>query len=305
LISSEIFQQLVQRTNDLIVVTLASPIDPPGPIVSYVNPAFCTLTGYGPDEIIGQSTRMLYGPVTDADTVARMHDAMKAQQQIRVELQCYNKAGEAIWLDINVVPLRDDSGQVTHFASIKRDLTAAKQLQEELSTLASTDALTGIFNRRKLFEQAAIEFARAYRYHHELAVVMLDVDHFKRVNDEHGHFAGDQVLAALGRHARALLRGSDMIGRWGGEEFMIVMPETPLEGAAVFAERLREELAALSVVAGDETLHFTVSAGVTARGDGDQDITHVLQRADVALYAAKNAGRNCVHVLAAPDSCAA
>lgn len=305
MISSEIFQQLVERTNDLIVVTLAAPVDPPGPIVSYVNPAFSALTGYAAEEIIGQSSRLLHGPATDPGTVKRMHEAMKADRPIRVELLCYTKAGESIWLDINVVPLRDRSGRVTHFASIERDLSAAKQLEEELNTLASTDALTGLYNRRKLFEQAAVEFARAYRYHRELAVVMLDVDHFKRVNDQHGHFAGDRVLAALGHHARSLLRGCDLIGRWGGEEFMIVMPETPLDGAAVFAERLREELAALAVPAGDQTLHFTVSAGVTARGDDDQDVTHVLQRADVALYAAKNAGRNCVHVLAAPDSCAA
>jgi diguanylate cyclase (GGDEF)-like protein/PAS domain S-box-containing protein len=305
LISSEIFQQLVQRTNDLIVVTLAAPIDPPGPIVSYVNPAFTALTGYAPDEIIGQSTRLLHGPDTDTDTVARVCAAMQARKPIRAELLCYSKSGEPVWLDINVVPLRDGSGQVTHFATIERDLTATKRLQDELSRLASTDTLTGLNNRRKLLEQAEAEFARARRYERDLAVVMLDVDHFKLINDNHGHFAGDQVLATLAHYTRGLLRSTDVIGRWGGEEFVILMPETPLAGAAAFAERLREELAALPVANNGEPLRFTVSAGVTARGEDDESVTGMLQRADVALYAAKNAGRDCVHVLAAPDSCAA
>jgi diguanylate cyclase (GGDEF)-like protein/PAS domain S-box-containing protein len=305
LISSEIFQQLVQSTNDLIVVTLAVPVDPPGPIISYVNPAFSALTGYGPDEIIGQSTRLLHGPNTDMDTVARMFAAMQAQKPIRVELLCYSKTGQECWLDINVVPVRDGHGQVTHFATIERDLTATKRLQLELSIMASTDALTGLNNRRKFLELAGAEFARARRYGRELAAVMLDIDHFKRINDTHGHFTGDEVLTVLAHHAVQLLRGSDVIGRWGGEEFVIMMPETALAGATVFAERLREELAALPVSTDDEPLQFTVSAGVTARGGSDEDITAVLQRADVALYAAKNAGRNCVHVIEAPTSRAA
>lgn len=305
MISSEIFQQLVQRTNDLIVVTLASPIDPPGPIVSYVNPAFTALTGYAPDEIIGQSTRLLHGKNTDMETVTQICDAMRAHKSIRAELLCYSKSGEEYWLDINVVPLLESNGQVTHFATIERDLTATKRLQEELSRLASTDTLTGLNNRRKLLELAEAEFARARRYERELAVVMLDVDHFKHINDNHGHFAGDQVLAALAHHTHRLLRTTDVIGRWGGEEFVILMPETPLAGAATFAERLREELAALPVANNGEPLRFTVSAGVTARGEDDEDVTSMLQRADVALYAAKNAGRDCIHVLAAPDSCAA
>ncbi|MCK7496200.1 MAG: GGDEF domain-containing protein [Comamonadaceae bacterium] len=135
--------------------------------------------------------------------------------------------------------------------------------------------------------------------------MMLDIDHFKRINDTHGHFTGDEVLTLLAHHTVQLLRGSDVIGRWGGEEFVIMMPETALAGAAVFAERLREVLAALPVSTDDEPLQFTVSAGVTARGGSDEDITAVLQRADVALYAAKNAGRNCVHVIEAPTSRAA
>jgi len=305
LISTEIFQQLVQSTNDIIVVTLAAPLAPPGPIIVYVNPAFVALTGYDLDEVIGRSTRLLHGPKTDAQTVAAMRAAMEAHQPIRVELLNYSKSGEEFWLDTNVVPLRDAHGEVTHFATIERDLTATKRLQQQLRLMAATDPLTGLLNRRHFLEKAATEFARSQRYQRELALVILDIDHFKRINDSHGHFVGDQVLTAMARAAYGLLRSTDVMARWGGEEFVILMPETSLAGAAILAERLRAELAALTVPSANGGLRFTISAGVAARSAADTDVTATMQRADAALYAAKRDGRDRVHVLHAEGTCAA
>jgi two-component system cell cycle response regulator len=285
-ISLEIFQQLAQSTNDVIVVTIAAPLGPPGPIIVYVNPAFTALTGYNADEVIGRSTRLLHGPNTDPQTVAAVRAAMEAQRPIRVELLNYGY------------------GRVTHFATIGRDLSATKQLQQELRLMASTDPLTGLLNRRRFLEQAESEFLRSQRYQHELAVVMLDIDHFKTINDTHGHFVGDQVLIAMSRATENLLRGTDIMGRWGGEEFVILMPETPIAGAAILAERLREALARLTVDTAAGTLRFTISAGVTARSGPDAAITDIMQRADTALYAAKHHGRNRIQVLAAEGSCA-
>jgi diguanylate cyclase (GGDEF)-like protein len=168
-----------------------------------------------------------------------------------------------------------------------------------------TDPLTGLLNRRRFLEQAETEFLRSQRYQHEQAVVMLDIDHFKTINDTHGHFVGDQVLIAMSRAAENLLRSTDILGRWGGEEFVILMPETPLAGAAILAERLREILVRLTVDTTAGTLRFTVSAGVAPRGGPDADITDTLQRADTALYAAKHHGRNRIQVLAVEGSCAA
>jgi diguanylate cyclase (GGDEF)-like protein/PAS domain S-box-containing protein len=305
MISLEIFQQLAQSTNDVITVTAATPLGPPGPIIVYVNPAFTALTGYDADEVIGQSTRLLHGPRTDPRTVADVRAAMEAQRPIRVEQLHYNQDGEEFWIDTNIVPLRDAHGRVTHFATIGRDLTATKQLQEELRLMANTDPLTGLLNRRRFLEQADTEFQRSQRYRHELAAVMLDIDHFKAINDTHGHFVGDQVLMAMSCTAENLLRGTDILVRWGGEEFAILMPETPLAGAAILAERLREVLAQLAVDTAVGTLRFTVSAGVAARGGPDTAITDILQRADTALYAAKQQGRNRIQVLAAEGCCAA
>lgn len=305
MIALDIFQQLAQSTNDVIVVTAAAPLGPPGPIIVYVNPAFTALTGYDADEVIGRSTRLLHGPNTDPQTVAAVRAAMEAQRPVRVELLHYSRDGEEFWIDTNIVPLRDARGRVTHFATIGRDLSATKQLQQELRLMASTDPLTGLLNRRRFLEQAETEFLRSQRYQHELATVMLDIDHFKTINDTHGHFAGDQVLIAMSRAAENLLRGTDILGRWGGEEFVILMPETPLTGAAILAERLREVLARLAVDTTAGTLHFTVSAGLAARGGADAGITDILQRADSALYAAKQHGRNRIQILAAEGSRAA
>jgi len=269
-----------------------------------VNPAFTALTGYDTDEVIGRSSRLLHGPNTDPQTVAAVRAAMEAQRPIRVELLNYNRDGEEFWIDTNIVPLRDAHGRVTHFATIGRDLSATKQLQQELQLMASTDPLTGLLNRRRFLEQAETEFLRSQRYQHELAVLMLDIDHFKVINDTHGHFVGDQVLIALSRTAENLLRDIDLMGRWGGEEFVFLMPETPLAGAAILAERLREELARLAVDTAAGAVRFTVSAGVAARSECDAGITDIMQRADNALYAAKHNGRNRIQVLAAEGSCA-
>lgn len=305
MISLEIFQQLAQSTNDVIVVTAAAPLGPPGPIIVYVNPAFTALTGYNDDEVIGQSTRLLHGLKTDPQTVAAVRAAMETQRPIRVDLLNYSRDGEEFWIDTHIVPLRDAHGRVTHFATIGRDLTATKRLQQELRLMASTDPLTGLLNRRRFLEQAESDFQRSQRYQHELAVVMIDIDHFKAINDTHGHFAGDQVLVAMSRATENLLRNTDILGRWGGEEFVILMPETPLAGAAILAERLREELTRLAVDTTGGALRFTVSAGVAARGGADASFTAIMQRADSALYAAKHHGRNRIQVLTAEGSCAA
>jgi len=289
----------------VIVVTAATPLGPPGPIVVYVNPAFVALTGYDADEVIGRSTRLLHGLNTDPRTVADVRAAMEAQRPIRVEQLHYNRDGVEFWIDTNIVPLRDAHGRVSHFATIGRDLTATRQLQQELRLMANTDPLTGLLNRRRFLEQAESEFVRSQRYRHELAVVMLDIDHFKTINDTHGHFIGDQVLIAMSCASTNLLRGTDIMSRWGGEEFVILMPETPLAGAAILAERLREVLAQLAVDTTAGTLRFTVSAGVAARGGPDAGITDMMQRADSALYEAKQHGRNRIQVLAVEGSCAA
>jgi diguanylate cyclase (GGDEF)-like protein len=177
-----------------------------------------------------------------------------------------------------------------------------KKAQVELQRLAETDFLTGIANNRRFFEDGEREIQRARRYGHPLAALMLDLDHFKRVNDTHGHAAGDKVLVAVTATCRRLLRDIDVFGRLGGEEFVILLPETDLAGGLATAERLRLAIGEMAIVAGDRTLRITISIGVTLLSPDDAGLDAVLKRADDAMYEAKRNGRN--RVAAAPQSAA-
>jgi two-component system, cell cycle response regulator len=158
------------------------------------------------------------------------------------------------------------------------------------------DELTGCFNRRHALEVVDAELRRARRSQMPLSMVMFDLDYFKRVNDRFGHLAGDAVLASVGARMKAVLRGSDLKCRYGGEEFLILLPDTPVNGALHVAETLRRELEQHPVTWNDREIPFTASFGVTAITPGEIDPLVIMARADAALYRAKESGRNCVRL---------
>lgn len=168
------------------------------------------------------------------------------------------------------------------------------RLYNEVQQLATLDEVTGVFNRRGLFPLAQREVERARRYHRPLAAMMLDVDHFKPLNDTYGHLIGDRVLRSLADRCRENLRMLDIVGRYGGEEFFFVLPETQVEEALTVAERLRRAIEEMRVVAGEQAVSITVSIGVAAMTPAINDLTTLIEYADRALYLAKQAGRNCV-----------
>ncbi len=173
-----------------------------------------------------------------------------------------------------------------------RDITERKRHEQLLEAQSQRDPLTGAANRRCFFVRADAEFARAQRAGHPLAMIMLDIDRFKDINDHWGHAAGDQVLKHLCTVARSVVRETDLFGRIGGEEFAVVAPDTDHAGAMRLAERLRQQIGNGNARHGDDLIAYTVSAGVgTLRAD-DHCAEDVLERADQALYAAKRAGRN-------------
>lgn len=167
------------------------------------------------------------------------------------------------------------------------------RMQEELRRLASTDPLTGAANRRHFLEAGERELQRSRRYGHPLSTLMMDIDHFKRVNDRHGHAIGDEVLKSFVRSAQKMLREQDVLGRLGGEEFAIILPETALAEAQMVAERLRETIrrTAIALPEGGE-LHVTCSMGVAQCAGPNEGLEECLTRADEALYRAKETGRD-------------
>jgi len=170
--------------------------------------------------------------------------------------------------------------------------TMVKERTREIERLSQTDGLTGLFNRRHLEENMAMEFKRATRYRHDLSLMVLDLDHFKQINDTHGHLAGDEVLRWTAARLRSALRETDFIGRYGGEEFVVVLPESDIKTAAELAEALRRLISAQPVKFEAKTILVTVSIGVSEFHPGTTDYQVMFREADRALYRAKAEGRN-------------
>jgi diguanylate cyclase (GGDEF)-like protein len=171
-------------------------------------------------------------------------------------------------------------------------------MHQQLAAAARTDPKTGLLNATAWQREADAEVVRAQRSSSPLALLLIDVDHFKRVNDSHGHLIGDEVLRALAAELRQQVRESDMVGRFGGEEFTVLLPRTDAADAHGIAERLRASARRMSVAAADARIQVTVSIGVALLGQHGRDLFELLAAADVALYKAKDAGRDQVHVYA-------
>lgn len=198
--------------------------------------------------------------------------------------------------EVNISGLNDRSKRRIGKLVIMHDITERKSFENELRQMASTDALTGTSNRRHLFELAGREYSRAKRYGHDLCAVMIDIDGFKRLNDKYGHDVGDEALRRVVKTCNKEIRGSDIFGRIGGEEFVAVLSDQNLDQALNAAERLRSQIANVVVpVSGSET-SITASLGVANLIEADKSFNDLLKRADTALYSAKNAGRNCVRI---------
>jgi diguanylate cyclase (GGDEF)-like protein len=166
------------------------------------------------------------------------------------------------------------------------------RLFAEVQRLSITDDLTGLYRRRHFFTVAEQEFQRASRYGNDFAIIMLDIDHFKQINDEYGHLVGDKVLRRIANDLRKIMRGVDFVSRYGGEEFVILLPQANLETAEMTAERLREYIENNPFETEQGVFTITISAGVTGYSPDTTDIESLLMQADKALYQAKLAGRN-------------
>jgi diguanylate cyclase (GGDEF)-like protein/PAS domain S-box-containing protein len=292
MIFEPLFNQLIESTNDIVLLCDTTPFEEGGPRIVYVNPAFEEVMGYKAEEVIGQSPRILNGSSTDRQSRYRIRKALRQGKPVRTELMKYSKDGRGVWMDVNILPLRDEAGHIKCFASIERDLTRYKKMERQLAQMALFDDLTGSLSRAAFYQQAEKEFTRARRYHRPLSTLMIDIDHFKRVNDAYGHAAGDHVLMIFAEAVQEIIRSTDFIGRVGGEEFAILMPDTTLTAACHLAERIRERVNKYPYQAKDRLIEITASLGVAELQATDQDFKALLKRADEALYSAKQAGRN-------------
>lgn len=260
--------------------------------VEWANPAFTELTGYAIEEALGRRpAELVRSGLQGKDFYKRLWDTICAGQVWRGELINKRKDESLYHEALTIAPVSDEHGSIQHFVAIKEDISERKRLEARLIELARTDPLTGLANRRAFTESLGAELDRMRRHGHPLSVLMLDVDLFKRVNDQHGHATGDRVLRTVAEAMRTNVRATDALGRVGGEEFAIALVETGGDAALELAERIRSAVAAARIETHGQSIGVTMSVGVTV-ARGDDTVDGVLSRADAALYAAKSGGRN-------------
>ncbi|WP_019626097.1 sensor domain-containing diguanylate cyclase [Thioalkalivibrio sp. ALJT] len=258
--------------------------------ITYVNAAFEEQTGYSRDEVKGQNPRILQSGRQNAVFYRELWETLGRGEVFRGEFVDRCRDGSLIHLEQSISPVMNAEGEVTHYVSVGKDVTDRVRMEEEIRRLAHTDWLTGLANRLSLGNTLESELERGRRYGRPLALIMFDVDHFKDFNDEYGHETGDEILKRLAGAIRENLREVDFLGRWGGEEFMVVVPETDGSRAEIMAEKLRKAVAAMKTSC---PVPVTASFGVTEARRGDTQKS-LARRVDEAMYQAKKAGRNCV-----------
>ncbi|MEA3372684.1 MAG: PAS domain S-box protein [Campylobacterota bacterium] len=280
----KLLAQAMEQTDELVRIT-----DKNG-VITYVNDAFVAHTGYKHTELIGQNAGMLKSGEHDRDFYKKLWETILAGKTYRNIFVNRKKDQSLYYEEETITPIFDERQNIRNFIATGTDITERIKMEAELQRRATTDQLTGVYNRHRGNELIESEIERVKRYKSGFAVIMFDIDNFKKVNDTYGHDTGDYVLRQLSKIVAMQIRKSDALLRWGGEEFIVIVPHIGKDEAIAFAEKLRSEIEAYRF---DTAGSITISVGASVH-QKDEGKSSLLKRVDDALYEAKAAGRNCV-----------
>jgi diguanylate cyclase (GGDEF)-like protein/PAS domain S-box-containing protein len=278
-------------------IVIADATDPDLPVI-YVSPGFEQLTGYSADEVLGRNCRFLQGPETDPRAASVLTEALRAGREAHVTILNYRADGEPFWNELTIAPERDHHGGVVRYLGVQKDVTERLKADARIHTLAYYDSLTGLANRASLQAELRSAMHRASLGDQELALLYVDVDDFKRVNDRHGHQVGDQVLRGIADRLRAAVRPTDVLARQGGDEFLLLVPDVAEGASRVATDLAGRLLAALRtpVRIGDVEVQVRASVGVSTYPRDATTADELLRHADTAMYVAKGGGKDAYHL---------
>jgi diguanylate cyclase (GGDEF)-like protein/PAS domain S-box-containing protein len=257
----------------------------PDSTIVRVSSAFEKASGYSEEELIGKPIGIIKNKERDKKIIQELWETISNGKTWMGEIKNKNKNGEDYWLEQHIIPkINPENNKIESFVSIGIDITTKKEMEK----IASTDKLTGIYNRRMLDEILQIEIEVAQRHSSELSLIIIDIDHFKDVNDNYGHLIGDETLKTMSSIIFENIRTSDIFGRYGGEEFLIICTQTNKENAYILAEKLRTIVGKYNF---NKIGTKTISLGIS-RYEKNDSIESLFKKADEALYCAKESGRN-------------
>ena len=288
----KLLERSVESSTNGVIIVDAQSSDLP---MVYVNAAFERITGYARSEARGRNCRFLQGEDTDPATVKLLREGVTEQREVHVVIRNYRRDGSIFWNDLYISPVRDETGDVTHYLGVQNDVSEQREYQAQLTYNANHDALTGLPNRVMLGQRLEQGCVLARRYQRFIAVLFIDLDDFKPINDTLGHEVGDFILIEVAKRLEDELRPWDTVSRFGSDEFVVLLPDLAYENDVIqVVERVLQRLSPPYWYRGSE-LRITASIGIAINDGNMKNPRQLIQQADLAMYKAKRRGRNTYH----------